>query len=145
MGAGLRFDEEEEQGPYLVRLRRAFHSQSKLLKVPSNLSRLNCPGLRARSECQRPFGGGLPNKRKPAGEFVVPGAKERAAAAVSATPWHFVPSGKEVAHALIDVAVDAAGDRPARSIGEVHPQSRTCGRGAGPGRAAGDTIALQDG
>jgi hypothetical protein len=64
---------------------------------------------------------------------------------MSATPWHFVPSGKEVAHALIDVAVDTAGDRPARSIGEVHPQSRTCGRGAGRGRAAGDTIALQDG
>jgi hypothetical protein len=34
------------QSRYLVRLRIAFHSQSKLLKVPSNSSPVNCP-LRA--------------------------------------------------------------------------------------------------
>jgi hypothetical protein len=31
------------QRRYLVRLRRAFHSQSKLLKVPSNSFPVNCP------------------------------------------------------------------------------------------------------
>src|SRR5258706_11907961 len=32
-----------DQRPYFVRLRRGLHSQSKLLKVPSNSSRVNCP------------------------------------------------------------------------------------------------------
>src|SRR5712692_8509329 len=35
------------------------------------------------------------------------------------TPVHLVPSGEEVAHALIDVIVDATEDRPMRPIGEV--------------------------
>ena len=38
---------------------------------------------------------------------------------VGAAPCHFVPSGEEVAHALIDVAVNAAECRPTRPVAEV--------------------------
>src|SRR5271157_6196144 len=34
-------------------------------------------------------------------------------------PCHFVPSGEEVAHALVDVSIDATEHRPTRAIGEV--------------------------
>jgi hypothetical protein len=38
---------------------------------------------------------------------------------VCATPCHFVPSGEEVAYALIDVSVNAAECRSARPVAEV--------------------------
>ena len=38
---------------------------------------------------------------------------------MGATPCHFVPSGEEVAHALIDVSVNAAECRSARPVAEV--------------------------
>ena len=38
---------------------------------------------------------------------------------MGATPCHFVPSGEEVAHALIDVSVNAAESRSARPVAEV--------------------------
>ena len=38
---------------------------------------------------------------------------------LGATPCHFVPSGEEVAHALIDVSVNATVCRSARPVAEV--------------------------
>ena len=37
----------------------------------------------------------------------------------SPAPCHLVPSGEEVAHALVDVSIDATESRPTRAIGEV--------------------------
>src|SRR3979411_2289628 len=47
---------------------------------------------------------------------------------LGATPCHFVPSGEEVAHALIDVSVNATECRSARHVAEgFRPAKQTYG------------------